>query len=66
MSRQRRTKKFLSQLAMGMGLLFSASSYAGISYSLIENQAASGETVPVRAILFNDGSNELTWTPLTI
>lgn len=45
-----------------LGLLLSLPTQAGISYSLIENQATVGESITVRAILFNDGQSELNWT----
>ncbi|NLJ62006.1 MAG: phospholipase [Alcaligenaceae bacterium] len=41
--------------------LFSA--HAGISYSLVENHAQPGEKITVRALLFNDEANALTWSP---
>ncbi|MCQ9615796.1 phospholipase A [Paenalcaligenes niemegkensis] len=63
MSKTHSISKTLGQTLLGFSLGFSVQSYAGISYSLVENQAAAGETVTVRAILFNDGSNELTWSP---
>ena len=37
--------------------------FAGISYSLLENQAAPGEQVTIQAVLFNDEQNELNWAP---
>ncbi|MGO3890499.1 MAG: phospholipase A [Paenalcaligenes sp.] len=50
----------IALLTLVLGL---STAHAGISYSLLENQAAPGETVTVRAILFNDGSSTLSWTP---
>lgn len=59
----RRLTAILMQGLIGLSVAMSLPAYAGISYSLIENQASAGETVTVRAILFNDGASELSWTP---
>src|SRR5690606_28293362 len=59
----RRLTSILMQGLIGLGIAMSLPAHAGISYSLIENQASAGETVTVRAILFNDGASELSWTP---
>jgi len=49
-------------LALAMFVAWSNPAHAGITYSLDRNHATSGETVLVRAVVFNDTPNALDWT----
>ncbi|HLU79794.1 MAG TPA: phospholipase A [Burkholderiaceae bacterium] len=57
----------LTTLSLALLLGWNAPAWAGVSYSLDRNHASAGETVLVRAVVFNDTPNALDWTaPPTI
>ena len=55
--------KFARAALLGLSLSFSAVATAGVTYSLVENQARAGEPITIRALVFNDEANALNWTP---
>src|SRR5690554_3667106 len=55
--------KFARAALLGLSLSFSAVATAGVTYSLVENQAQAGEPITIRALVFNDEANALSWTP---
>src|SRR5690606_33306717 len=57
-------KYIVSATALFLAAAFTApNANAGIQYSLEQAQAAPGETVTIRAVLFNDTDSGLEWTP---
>lgn len=42
---------------------YGAIATAGVSYSIVDNQSLPGQSITIRAIVFNDESNAITWTP---
>ncbi len=52
----------LSPIALSLSLAYSASAWAGVSYSLDRNHAVAGETIRVSALVFNDTPSVLDWT----
>ena len=50
-------------ISIGFGLFIHSVATAGVSYSLVENHAQPGQAITVRALVFNDEANALTWTP---
>lgn len=60
-------KKYRSLLTRAIWLsgltVASSTSLAGISYTLTQQHAQGGENLILRAVIFNDESNTLSWTP---
>lgn len=59
----RRTKLHYRLLPPLAALLMTGAANAGITYKLEQSHAAAGETVNVRAVLFNDTDSAMAWTP---